>query len=59
MSDCDVTQMEELMAREPQLVACLDCEWNGGEHQLINNNCPKCNSHAIEYDIPDNIYKNE
>jgi len=54
MSDCDVTQMEELMAREPQLVACLDCGWKGDESQLNkNNNCPNCNSYAIEYDIPE------
>jgi predicted Zn-ribbon and HTH transcriptional regulator len=54
MSDCDVTQMEELMAREPQPITCLDCGWKGDEAQLNkNNNCPKCNSYAIEYDIPE------
>lgn len=54
MSDYDVTQMEELMAREPQPLWCLDCGWEGDELQLNeNNSCPKCNSYFIVHYIPE------
>ena len=54
MSDCDVTQMGEIMGREAQPVACMDCRWKSDETQL-NNNCPECNSYAIEFNIPDSF----
>lgn len=53
MSDCDVEQMENIMAQEPIPCGCSHCGWGGYEHLLKDSNCPKCNSHSIEYNIPE------
>ena len=46
------------MAREAQPVAYMDCRWKGDKTQLNkNNNCPKCNSYAIEFNISDSSLK--